>query len=121
MSIAASASHEENNEPEIYPNIAALVATYGDKNGTYLNFVKKHRPGFLSDPYILVLWNQPWGKSFPENRQRRLPLRTNLFEEHLFSEGLKVSPGNSIASSFEKDVKIIPLDVYDIIYGVILM
>ena len=59
MSIPASANHEEKYEQEIYPNIAAVAATYGDKNGTYLNFVKKHRPGFMRDPYIL--WNQPWG------------------------------------------------------------
>ena len=94
MSIPASASHEEDDEQEIYPNIAAVAATYGDENGTYLKFVKKYRPGFLSDPYIL--WNQPWGKSFLENRPQRLPLQTNLFEEHLFTEGLKVRQGNSI-------------------------
>ena len=59
MSISASSSHEENVEQEIYPNIAAVAATYGDKNGAYLNFVKKSRPEFMRDPYIL--WNQPWG------------------------------------------------------------
>ena len=59
MSIPASANHEEKYEQEIYPNIAAVAATYGDKNGTYINFVKKSRPGFMRDPYIL--WNQPWG------------------------------------------------------------
>ena len=59
MSIPASANHEEKYEEEIYPNIAAVAATYGDKNGTYLNYVKKHRPGFMRDPYML--WNQPWG------------------------------------------------------------
>ena len=59
MSIPASANHEEKYEQEIYPNIAAVAATYGDKNGTYINFVKKYRPGFMRDPYIL--WNQPWG------------------------------------------------------------
>jgi hypothetical protein len=59
MSIPASANHEEKYEEEIYPNIAAVAATYGDKNGTYLNFVKKSRPGFMRDPYIF--WNQPWG------------------------------------------------------------
>ena len=59
MSIPASANHEEKDQDEIYPNIAAIAATYGDKNGTYLNFVKKARPGFMRDPYIL--WNQPWG------------------------------------------------------------
>ena len=59
MSIPARANHEEKYEEEIYPNIAAIAATYGDKNGTYLAFVKKSRPGFMRDPYIL--WNQPWG------------------------------------------------------------
>ena len=59
MSIPASANHEEKYEHEIHPNIAAVAATYGDKNGTYLNFLKKHQPGFMRDPYIL--WNQPWG------------------------------------------------------------
>jgi hypothetical protein len=59
ISIPASANHEEKYEQEIYPNIAAIAATYGDNNGTYLKFVKKSRPGFMRDPYIL--WNQPWG------------------------------------------------------------
>ena len=59
MSIPASANHEEKYEEEIYPNIAAVAAIYGDKNGTYLGYVKKHRPGFMRDPYML--WNQPWG------------------------------------------------------------
>jgi hypothetical protein len=59
ISIPASANHEEKYEQEIYPNIAAVAAIYGDKNGTYLSFVKKSRPGFMRDPYIL--WNQPWG------------------------------------------------------------
>ena len=59
MSIPASANHEEKYEQEIYPNVAAVAAIYGDKNGTYLKFVKKSRPGFMRDPYIL--WNQPWG------------------------------------------------------------
>jgi hypothetical protein len=52
-------NHEEKDEEEIYPNIAAAAATYGDENGTHLAFVKKSRPGFMRDPY--VLWNQPWG------------------------------------------------------------
>ena len=59
MSIPASTNDEEDDEDEIYPNIAAVAAVYGDKDGTYLNFVKKSRPEFMSDPY--VLWNQPWG------------------------------------------------------------
>ena len=59
MSIPASANHEGKYEQEIFPNIAAVAATYGDKNGTYLSFIKKSRPGFMRDPYIL--WNQPWG------------------------------------------------------------
>jgi hypothetical protein len=59
MTIPASTKHEEKYEEELYPNIAAVAATYGDKNGTYLNFVKKARPGFMRDPYMF--WNQPWG------------------------------------------------------------
>jgi len=59
MTIPASTKHEQKYEQELYPNIAAVAATYGDKNGTYLAFVKKTRPGFMRDPYIL--WNQPWG------------------------------------------------------------
>ncbi|KAF8802054.1 chondroitin AC/alginate lyase [Phlegmacium glaucopus] len=59
MTIPASTKHEEKYEQELYPNVAAVAAIYGDKNGTYLAFVKKTRPGFMRDPYIL--WNQPWG------------------------------------------------------------
>jgi hypothetical protein len=59
MSISASATDEEDDEEEIYPIIAAVAATYGDKNGNYLKFVKESRPEFMSDPYII--WNQPWG------------------------------------------------------------
>lgn len=59
MTIPASVKHEEKYEHEIFPNIAAIASTYGDKNGTYLAFAKKGRPGFMRDPYIL--WNQPWG------------------------------------------------------------
>jgi hypothetical protein len=61
MTIPASANHEEKDEREIYPNIAAIAATFGDTNGTYLSFIKKSRPGFMRDPYIL--WNQPWGEN----------------------------------------------------------
>ena len=59
MTISASASDEEADKDEIYPNIAAVAASYGDKNGAYLNFVKTSRPEFMKDPYML--WNQPWG------------------------------------------------------------
>ena len=53
MSIPASANHEEKYEVEIYPNIATVAAIYGDKKGTYLGYVKNHRPGFMRDLYIL--------------------------------------------------------------------
>jgi hypothetical protein len=59
MTISVSASDEEADEDEIYPNIAAVAASYGDKSGAYLNFVKKSRPEFMKDPYMF--WNQPWG------------------------------------------------------------
>ena len=59
MTIPASATHEDKDEQDIFPNIAAVAAIYGDKNETYLDFVRKTRPGFMRDPYIL--WNQPWG------------------------------------------------------------
>lgn len=59
MTIPASTKHEEKYEQEIYPNVAAVAAAYGDRNGTYLKFVKKTRPGFMRDPYIL--WSQPFG------------------------------------------------------------
>ena len=53
MSIPASANHEEKYEVEIYLNIATVAAIYGDKKGTYLGYVKNHRPGFMRDLYIL--------------------------------------------------------------------
>ena len=59
MTISASKTHEEQVEYEINPNIAAVASTYGDWNGTYLSFMMRTRPEFMSDPY--VFWNQPFG------------------------------------------------------------
>ena len=76
MTIPASTKHEEKYEEEIYPNIAAVAATYGDNNGSYIAFVKKSRPGFMRDPYIL--WNQPWGVNEFSGRSPTTSTRTGV-------------------------------------------
>jgi hypothetical protein len=97
MNIPASTKHEEKYEQEIYPNIAAVAATYGDKNGTYLAFMKKSRPGFMRDPYIL--WNQPWGTNefsgrLPTSSTRRSMATDSPTQNNRISGAFSMIMGN---------------------------
>ncbi|KAF8152909.1 chondroitin AC/alginate lyase [Crassisporium funariophilum] len=60
MTIPSSASKEEKYVQELYPNIAAVAAVYGDADGKYLTFLKTAYPDFMKEPFIL--WNQPWAE-----------------------------------------------------------
>lgn len=42
---------------ELYPNVAAIGAIYGDPNGKYSGFLAHADEAFPAEPYFL--WNQP--------------------------------------------------------------
>jgi hypothetical protein len=48
---------------ELYPNVAAVAAEYGDPTGKYAAFLKAHSNGttYIAQPYFL--WNQPLSDS----------------------------------------------------------
>jgi hypothetical protein len=46
---------------ELYPDVAAVAATYGDPNGKYAAFLAKADDSYPSQPYFL--WNQPLSDS----------------------------------------------------------
>ena len=42
---------------ELYPNVAAVGAIYGDNSGNYANFLARVDEPYPADPYFL--WDQP--------------------------------------------------------------
>lgn len=59
MTIDPSTSGEADHAAELYPNVAAVAATYGDIDGKYLAFLQKEEPDFASiEAYDL--WSQPF-------------------------------------------------------------
>lgn len=42
---------------ELYPNVAAVGAIYGDPNGTYAGFLADAEEAYPAEPYFL--WDQP--------------------------------------------------------------
>lgn len=42
---------------ELYPNVAAVGAIYGDPNGKYAGFLANAEDAYPAEPYFL--WNQP--------------------------------------------------------------
>ena len=52
-------TQDPGKEPtsELYPNIAAVAAIYGDSNGRYITFLSNVDAAYPSKPYFL--WNQP--------------------------------------------------------------
>ena len=42
---------------ELYPNVAAVAAIYGDTSGKYVNFLSGVDEAYPAEPYFL--WNQP--------------------------------------------------------------
>ncbi|KAJ6625107.1 alginate lyase-domain-containing protein [Mycena sp. CBHHK59/15] len=57
MTVDPNASGEGYAVAEIFPNIAAVAATYGDPDGKYVAFLKKSFPDYASDADFL--WDQP--------------------------------------------------------------
>ncbi|KAJ7662521.1 chondroitin AC/alginate lyase [Mycena polygramma] len=57
MTVDPNASGEGAFVAEIYPNIAAIAATYGDPDGKYVTFLSKQFPNYASDADFL--WDQP--------------------------------------------------------------
>ncbi|KAJ7111341.1 alginate lyase-domain-containing protein [Mycena epipterygia] len=57
MTTNPSATNEANVTAEIYPNVAAVAATYGDPTGKYVKFLKAS--GFPYDQDASFLWDQP--------------------------------------------------------------
>ncbi|KAJ7178231.1 chondroitin AC/alginate lyase [Mycena filopes] len=58
MTTKASATHETNVTAEIYPNVAAVAATYGDPQGKYVRFLEA-APSFAYAGDASFLWDQP--------------------------------------------------------------
>ncbi|PFH51147.1 hypothetical protein AMATHDRAFT_143319 [Amanita thiersii Skay4041] len=61
MTISAKASNEDSYAEELYPNIGAVAAVYGDPNGKYLTYLQKAEPTFTSEAWYF--WNQPFALS----------------------------------------------------------
>ncbi|KAJ7108349.1 chondroitin AC/alginate lyase [Mycena crocata] len=57
MTTKASAKNEVNVTAELYPNIAAVAATYGDSKGKYVKFL--NASGFPYAQDASFLWDQP--------------------------------------------------------------
>lgn len=57
MTLNPAATNEANVTAEIYPNVAAVAATYGDPTGKYVNFLKSS--GFPYGEDASFLWDQP--------------------------------------------------------------
>ncbi|KAF7304136.1 Chondroitin AC/alginate lyase [Mycena indigotica] len=59
MSTDPAKSGETDVTYEIYPNVAAVAATYGDADGKYIDFLKKSGFPYAGDAFFL--WDQPLG------------------------------------------------------------
>jgi len=46
-----------DNPTELYPNVAAVGAIYGDPTGNYTSFLARVDAAYPAEPYFL--WNQP--------------------------------------------------------------
>jgi hypothetical protein len=57
MTTNPASTHETNVTAEIYPNVAAVAATYGDPQGKYAKFL--NASGFPYADDASFLWDQP--------------------------------------------------------------
>ncbi|KAF9045369.1 chondroitin AC/alginate lyase [Panaeolus papilionaceus] len=96
MTIPASASKEDSYAAELYPNIAAVAAVYGDADNKYLNFLKSAEPGFMSEPFIL--WNQPFAENEQSGFASAAPNKTANANQAGTSKGKKQPPSNTGAA-----------------------
>lgn len=58
LDFAMTQNPGKDTTSELYPNIAAVAAIYGDSHGRYLTFLSDIEPTYPSKPYFL--WNQPF-------------------------------------------------------------
>lgn len=63
MTVNPSVSQETNVTAEIYPNVAAVAATYGDPKGKYVQFLNSS--GFPYAEDASFLWDQPLAGGMP--------------------------------------------------------
>ncbi|KAG9100111.1 hypothetical protein FRC06_004513 [Ceratobasidium sp. 370] len=61
MNFTASQSGEDGYDPELYPNVAAVGAIYGDPDGKYAKWLAGRDPSYPGQPYFL--WDQPLSNS----------------------------------------------------------
>ncbi|CAE6450933.1 unnamed protein product [Rhizoctonia solani] len=57
MGFAAAQSNETGYNAELYPNVAAVAAIYGDPEGNYSKWLASRDASFPGQPYFL--WDQP--------------------------------------------------------------
>ncbi|TFK69870.1 chondroitin AC/alginate lyase [Pluteus cervinus] len=57
MTISPAQSGEQNYTAELWPNVAAVGAVYGDRNGTYASFLSKAEATYYDEAFFL--WDQP--------------------------------------------------------------
>ncbi|KAG8731901.1 hypothetical protein FRC10_001365 [Ceratobasidium sp. 414] len=61
MNFTASQSGEDGYDPELYPNVAAVGAIYGDPDGKYAKWLAGRDQSYPGQPYFL--WDQPLSNS----------------------------------------------------------
>jgi hypothetical protein len=61
LDFAMTTSAGSEAAAELYPDVAAIGATYGDSSGKYAAFLKSKDGGYVSEAYYL--WNQPLSDS----------------------------------------------------------
>ncbi|CAE6464225.1 unnamed protein product [Rhizoctonia solani] len=57
MTFTAAQSNETSYDAELYPNVAAVAAIYGDADGKYSKWLASRDASFPGQPYFL--WDQP--------------------------------------------------------------
>jgi hypothetical protein len=61
MTFTASSSNETDYDDELYPNVAAIAAIYGDPDGKYAQWLAGRDQSYPGQPYFL--WDQPLSNS----------------------------------------------------------
>ncbi|KAF9473986.1 chondroitin AC/alginate lyase [Pholiota conissans] len=94
LGLSASATGESKYVEELYPNVAAVAAVYGDAGGKYDAFLKQGEPGFMGEPYIL--WNQPFALDEASGRVTSTPSSSSPATK---SSGKSTSTGKAVSNS----------------------
>jgi hypothetical protein len=61
MTLTAAASNEPDYAAELYPQVAAVAAHYGDPTGKYAKYLKDNDPTYINQAYFF--WDQPLSDS----------------------------------------------------------